>query len=162
MSPHLRSPSVHLDGLSGADVEAFIGQQIRLRRMLMGLTQTQLASLLDVTFQHVHQFERGHHLNASRLYALSRVLMVSVEVLFPAIEADSDGSAPSTLQESPANPRQVDLDLKHDGREQPQALAIVKAFRLLDSDNRRKILAWMNDLVSNPNTPAPRLTGAGT
>ena len=162
MSPRLRSRSVHPDKLSGSDLEAFIGQQIRLRRMLMGLTQAELASLLGVASQHVHQFERGLHLNASRLYALSRALKVSVEVLFPAIQTIFDKAVAGAPQDSPTNPLQVDLDLKHDGRGQPQALAIVKAFRQLSSDDRHKISAWINDLVVDPSTPAPKLSGHDT
>ena len=162
MSPRLRSRSAHPDKLSGSDLEAFIGQQIRLRRMLMGLTQMELASLLGVASQHVHQFERGLHLNASRLYALSRALKIPVEVLFPARQTISDKAAVSALQKPPANPLQVDLDLKHDGRGQPQALAIAKAFRQLASDDRRKILAWINDLVVDPSTPTPKVSGQDT
>ena len=158
MSPRSESRSAHSNELSGSDLEAFIGQQIRLRRMLMGLTQAQLASLLGVASQHVHQFERGLHLNASRLYALSKAMLVPVEILFPPRRVSSEMAPLGPLQNSLDNLTQVDLELKHDGRLQPQALAIVKAFRQMSLDDRGRVLAWVNALNTDPGTPAPELS----
>lgn len=153
MPPRIQSSSAHVSELSGSALETFVGRQIRLRRMLMGFTQAQLATLLGVSFQHVHQFERGYHLNASRLYAISRALSVPVESFFPNISSAYPEHDPDVVQ------AQLDLKLKNDGREQPEILTIVNAFqRLKSSEDRKKILTWIDGLCRDPSVPAPSLS----
>ena len=121
--------------------------------MLVGLTQVQLATLLGVSFQHVHQFERGYHLNASRLYTISRALSVPVEVFFP------DGSAPHAAYDPDTGGTRLDLGLKQDGRAQPELLVIVNVFqRMTSAADRQKLLTWVNDLCRDPSVPAPILS----
>lgn len=121
--------------------------------MLVGLTQVQLATLLGVSFQHVHQFERGYHLNASRLYTISRALSVPVEVFFP------NGSAPHAAYDPDTGGTRLDLGLKQDGRAQPELLAIVNVFqRMTSAADRQKLLTWVNDLCRDPSVPAPILS----
>lgn len=152
MPPRIQPSSAHVGELSGSTLETFVGRQIRLRRMLVGLTQMQLATLLGVSFQHVHQFERGYHLNASRLYTISRALSVPVEMLFP------DGPAPQGTYDQNTAGTRLDLGLPHDGRAQPELLVIVNAFqRMTSKSDRQKLLSWVNDLCRDPGVPTPML-----
>ena len=153
MPPRIQPSSAHVSEPSGSTLEAFVGRQIRFRRMLMGFTQAQVATLLGVSFQHIHQFERGYHLNASRLYALSRALSVPVGMLFPSTSSALSPPDPDVVR----NP--LDLSLKDDGREQPEILIIVNAFqRLRSPESRKKILAWIDGLSQDPSLPAPSLS----
>ena len=153
MRPRIQPSSAHVGELSGSALESFVGRQIRLRRMLVGLTQVQLATLLGVSFQHVHQFERGYHLNASRLYTISRALSIPVGMLFP------DGSAPHAAYDPDTGGARVDLGLKDDGRAQPEVRVILKVFqRLTSAADRQKLLTWVNDLCRDPSVPAPALS----
>lgn len=152
MPPRIQPSSAHVRELSGSALEAFVGRQIRLRRMLMGLTQMQLATLLGVSSQHVHQFERGYHLNASRLYTISRALSVPVVMLFP------DVPAPHGTYDQDTGGTRLDLGLQHDGRAQPELLVIVNAFQQMTSRaDRQKLLSWVNSLCRDPSVPAPML-----
>lgn len=153
MPPRIQPSSAHVGELNGSALEAFVGRQIRLRRMLMGFTQVQLATLLGVSFQHVHQFERGYHLNASRLYAISRALSVPVGMLFPTASLPHSAIDPDVIR------AELDLSLKDDGREQPEILVIVNAFqRMKSSAERRKLLMWVDGLRRDSSVPAPSLS----
>jgi transcriptional regulator with XRE-family HTH domain len=60
-----------------------VGNRIRMRRMMLGLSQTALADTLGITFQQVQKYEKGvNRVGASRLLAISQTLGVSVSFLF--------------------------------------------------------------------------------
>ncbi|MEM7226962.1 MAG: helix-turn-helix transcriptional regulator [Pseudomonadota bacterium] len=72
-------------------IERYIGQRIRERRVLLGLTQQQLAQLIGVTYQQAHKYERGvNRVSAGRLYQISQVLGVSVGYFYEDYE-ESNG-----------------------------------------------------------------------
>jgi transcriptional regulator with XRE-family HTH domain len=75
------------EGTSGVD--ALVGQRLRELRMLAGLSQTDLAAAIGLTFQQLQKYERGiNRISASRLYLLARHLGVPVTALF----SDVDGA----------------------------------------------------------------------
>lgn len=154
MVPRAMPPPALAGGSDKPVLEVSIGRQIRLRRMLTGLTQAQLATLLGVTYQHVHQFERGHHLNASRLYAISRALAVPIEMFFLNVDASLGSSLLDSGMASDATNLPLENGLMGDGRQQPEILTMVKAFQKIKSqDDRKRLLMWINDLSRNPNVP---------
>ena len=58
-------------------IDVHVGNRIRLRRTLLGLSQEKLASLLGLTFQQVQKYERGmNRVGASRLWDIGKVLEV--------------------------------------------------------------------------------------
>lgn len=64
-------------------IDVHVGQRIRLRRTLLGLSQERLGEALGVTFQQVQKYERGvNRVGASRLFDLSRVLDVPISFFF--------------------------------------------------------------------------------
>ncbi len=64
-------------------VDVHVGQRLRLRRKLSGLSQTELGEKIGVTFQQLQKYESGaNRTNASRLFDLSRVLDVPVSYFF--------------------------------------------------------------------------------
>ena len=68
-------------------VERHVGLRIRQRRILLGLTQQQLAELIGVTYQQAHKYERGvNRISAGRLYEIARVLGVTVGYFFEGID----------------------------------------------------------------------------
>lgn len=76
-------------------VDVHVGSRVRLRRMLLGLSQEKLGEQLGLTFQQIQKYEKGvNRIGASRLYDLSRVLGVGVDFFFDdfkASEAPQDG-----------------------------------------------------------------------
>ncbi|MGM0422370.1 MAG: helix-turn-helix domain-containing protein [Pseudomonadota bacterium] len=68
---------------SSSPVDAHVGAKLRTRRNLMGMSQDDLASQIDVTYQQVQKYENGmNRIGASRLYEISRVLKVAVGYFF--------------------------------------------------------------------------------
>ncbi len=69
------------------DVERRVGARVRERRIMLGLTQQQLADLIGVTYQQAHKYERGiNRVSAGRLYEIARVLSVPVGYFFDGVE----------------------------------------------------------------------------
>lgn len=59
-------------------LDVIIGSQLRLRRKMMGLSQSALAKRMGVTFQQVQKYERGSNsMNARRLFEVAQLLQVS-------------------------------------------------------------------------------------
>ena len=84
------------DGLGEAiqettqELERYVGQRIRERRTMLGLTQQKLAEMVGVTYQQAHKYERGiNRISAGRLFELSQVLGVSVGFFFDGASAPS-------------------------------------------------------------------------
>ena len=64
-------------------IDVHVGSRIRLRRILLGMTQDSLASALGLTFQQIQKYERGaNRVGASRLFDISRVLGVPISYFF--------------------------------------------------------------------------------
>lgn len=64
-------------------VDTHVGSRVRLRRMLLGLSQEKLAERLGLTFQQVQKYEKGtNRIGASRLFDLAQVLGVSVQFFY--------------------------------------------------------------------------------
>ena len=64
-------------------VDTYVGQRIRDKRNERGMSQTEVANALGVTFQQVQKYERGtNRVGASRLFDLSGILSVPVQYFF--------------------------------------------------------------------------------
>ena len=60
-------------GRSTAAIDDHVGARIRERRIMLGLTQQQLAEMIGVTYQQAHKYERGiNRVSAGRLYEIAR------------------------------------------------------------------------------------------
>jgi transcriptional regulator with XRE-family HTH domain len=60
---------------SANHIDAHVGSRIRLRRMLMGMSQERLGEAVGLTFQQIQKYERGtNRVSASRLYDLAEGL----------------------------------------------------------------------------------------
>ena len=64
-------------------VDVHVGSRVRLRRMLLGMSQEKLGEHLGLTFQQVQKYEKGiNRIGASRLFDLSQVLGVPVQFFY--------------------------------------------------------------------------------
>ncbi len=72
------------DDPGGPDpVDVHVGSRIRLRRTLMGMSQTALADSVGLTFQQIQKYEKGgNRVSASRLWQFGQVLDVPVSFFF--------------------------------------------------------------------------------
>ena len=83
-------------------VDAHVGSRVRLRRMLLGMSQERLGESMGLTFQQVQKYEKGvNRIGASRLFQISKILDVPVQFFFE--EAPGfDGQAPAGTAEGEA------------------------------------------------------------
>ena len=64
-------------------IDVHVGSRLRMRRMLVGMSQEKLGESLEVTFQQVQKYERGaNRISASRLFDISHILDVPVQYFF--------------------------------------------------------------------------------
>jgi transcriptional regulator with XRE-family HTH domain len=64
-------------------VDKHVGKRVRMRRMMLGLSQTALGDALNLTFQQVQKYEKGmNRISASSLQHISQILQVPVVFFF--------------------------------------------------------------------------------
>ena len=67
-------------------IDDHVGGQIRERRIMLGLTQQQLAAMIGVTYQQAHKYERGiNRVSAGRLYEIARALSAPIGYFYEGI-----------------------------------------------------------------------------
>lgn len=60
-----------------------IGRRIKRRRLELSLTQEELATILDVSFQQIHRYESGKdRINVDKLQAIANALLVPISYFF--------------------------------------------------------------------------------
>jgi transcriptional regulator with XRE-family HTH domain len=69
------------------DTDKHVGTRIRERRIMLGLSQQQMADLIGVTYQQAHKYERGiNRISAGRLFEIAQVLGVPVGFFYEGLE----------------------------------------------------------------------------
>ncbi len=92
----LRSEGTKSAGGRGraVDVDRIVSGRIRQRRIMLGLTQQQMAELIGVTYQQAHKYETAiNRISAGRLYQIAQALGVEVAYFYQDMEANAN-SAP--------------------------------------------------------------------
>src|SRR4051812_47058615 len=76
-------------------VDKYVGSRVRMRRIMLGMSQEKLGEALGLTFQQVQKYEKGTtRVGASRLQQISKILQVPVSFLFdggPSGTTNSEG-----------------------------------------------------------------------
>ena len=114
-------------------IDKHVGSRVRMRRMMLEMSQEKLGDALDLTFQQIQKYEKGtNRIGASRLQQISSILQVPVSFFFegaPATGHEVDG-----LSEAPSPAYISDFLATSDG------LALTRAFvRIKDAKLRRRI-----------------------
>jgi transcriptional regulator with XRE-family HTH domain len=119
-------------------IDKHVGARVRMRRLMVGMSQGKLGEALDVTFQQVQKYEKGaNRIGASRLQQLARVLEVPPAFFF-------DGSAVG-FAESNGSSHSVDFVLTTEGLQLNRAFAAIR-----DAKVRKRILDLVESLSSTP------------
>jgi transcriptional regulator with XRE-family HTH domain len=120
-------------------IDKHVGSRVRMRRMMLQMSQEKLGEELALTFQQVQKYEKGtNRIGASRLQQIAQVLQVPVSFFFegaPGASAPPDGGAPSPNFVS-------DFLASADG------LALTRAFmRLKNPKLRRRIVDLVEEIA---------------
>lgn len=74
-------------------IDLHVGSRVRMRRMLLGMSQEKLGEALGVTFQQVQKYEKGmNRIGASRLQDIAKILEASPSFFFE--DAPTGGGEP--------------------------------------------------------------------
>ncbi|MGE5476706.1 MAG: helix-turn-helix domain-containing protein [Bacteroidales bacterium] len=118
-------------------IDVHVGNRVRLRRTLLGMSQEKLGEALGLTFQQVQKYERGaNRIGASRLYDLSRVLDVPVSYFFEDMGEETMAASPRYMVRATEDPPEME-----DGRMvQRETLELVRAYyRIRDPEVRKQV-----------------------
>ena len=117
-------------------VDVHVGARARMRRTLLGMTQTDLGDALDLTFQQVQKYERGtNRISASRLLALARVLDVPIDYFFEDMPPKVAAISPATKKRGKAKKLPMD---EPDLLVKRETLELVRAYYKIEDANVRK------------------------
>jgi transcriptional regulator with XRE-family HTH domain len=122
-------------------IDKHVGSRVRMRRMMVSMSQEKLGDALGLTFQQVQKYEKGtNRIGASRLQQISLILQVPVSFFFEGAppppgspEGFGEASSPASVQE---------ILSTSDG------LALVKAFaQIQNAKLRRRIVDLVQEMA---------------
>lgn len=129
-------------------IDVHVGNRIRLRRTLLGMSQEKLAALLGLTFQQVQKYERGmNRVGASRLWDIGKVLEVPISFFYEDMDKSVASQSPRMFSLPDAQPSYLlDNEFKEisDPMQREESIELVKAYYKIPN---RKAAKQMYDLM---------------
>jgi transcriptional regulator with XRE-family HTH domain len=126
-------------------VDRYVGSRVRMRRIMLGMSQEKLGEALGLTFQQVQKYEKGtNRVGASRIQQIAEILQVPVSFLFEGGPSGmtsaggvSEGSSPSYVSDFLAT---------------SEGLTLTRAFtRISDAKLRRSIVELVEQIAAHEN-----------
>lgn len=120
-------------------IDKHVGSRVRMRRMMVGMSQEKLGEHLGITFQQIQKYEKGtNRIGASRLQNISEVLSVPVSFFFEGLE--NAPGLPSGMQEPSS-------EFVHEIYNSTETMQLTRAFaRISDPKVRRRVLDLVRSL----------------
>jgi len=144
-------PRTKVDENGPNPVDVFVGNKVKSRRMILGLSQEDLAKSIGLTFQQVQKYERGtNRISVSRLVDICKVLKAPVDYFF---EGTANMMRPGT--------RNLALKGMSDGKQEVlepdtltkrDVLELVRAYSTIKSPQLKKQILEMARAMSNSDT----------
>ncbi|WP_018901308.1 helix-turn-helix transcriptional regulator [Rhizobium sp. 2MFCol3.1] len=121
-------------------IDGYVGERVRLRRKMLGMSQASLAEALGITFQQIQKYEKGiNRIGASRLLRMAEIFGVTVGYFFEdGVGATGDDSV------------RPETDAVAAFMASKEGIALGKAFIAIEDPNvRQKLLALTRSLGSS-------------
>ncbi len=136
------SASAKRDGPHPVDVH--VGARIKLRRMILGLSQESLGKALGLTFQQIQKYEKGvNRIGASRVFELSQLLDVPVQFFYDDFGYGGPAQA-SGFAESDGRDEVMDLV------NSPEGVQLCRHFSgIKDPDVKKRVLELVRSIAEN-------------
>jgi len=118
-----------------------VGARVRMRRLMLGLSQTKLGDALHLTFQQVQKYEKGaNRIGAGRLQQIGNILQVPVSFFFE--------GAPDTLGHKRTGPDAPSPAYVSEFLASSHGLALIKAFmKIKEAKLRRTIVDLVTEIA---------------
>jgi transcriptional regulator with XRE-family HTH domain len=122
-----------------------VGARVRMRRMMLGMSQEKLGDALGLTFQQVQKYEKGaNRIGASRLQQISQILQVPVSFFFEGAPTAPGHEPQDGISQAPSPAYISDFLATSDG------LALTKAFMgIKDAKLRRRIVDLVEQIAGD-------------
>ena len=123
-------------------IDVYVGSRIRMRRMMLGMSQEKLAASLGLTFQQVQKYEKGaNRIGSSRLHLISEILDVPVSFFFEGVAGAGDSTSASKSSQN--------MDYVTDFIATHEGLAMARAFgKIKDARLKRRLVALVEQLTA--------------
>ncbi len=119
-------------------IDAQVGNRVRLRRMLIGMSQERLGELLGLTFQQVQKYEKGvNRIGAGRLFEVSRILGVNIDYFYEGVNNQLAGG----FADNPSSPPVMEFVSSGEGLQLSLAFMKIK-----DPKLRKRVLELVKQL----------------
>jgi transcriptional regulator with XRE-family HTH domain len=127
-------------------VDKHVGSRVRMRRLMLEMSQIQLADGLGLTFQQVQKYEKGaNRISASRLQQISQILRVPVPFFFEGVP----GQVAATVEIAESDSYVNDFLATWDG------MALVKAFMRIQDQKLRHAVVRLVEQIVPEDAPEP-------
>jgi transcriptional regulator with XRE-family HTH domain len=121
-------------------VDRHVGSRVRMRRIMLGMSQEKLGEGLGLTFQQIQKYEKGtNRIGASRIQQISEILQVPVSFLFEGSPGSSTG-----FDAAPSPAYVADFLATSEG------LALIRAFTRVPNIKLRRAIVDMVELIGLP------------
>src|SRR5215510_10091445 len=128
-------------------VDKYVGSRVRMRRIMLGMSQEKLGEALGLTFQQIQKYEKGtNRVGASRIQQISEVLQVPVSFLF---EGGPSGSAAAEGFGDNGSPTYVS-----DFLATSEGLALTRAFTKITDAKLRRSIVDLVEKIADQELPA--------
>jgi transcriptional regulator with XRE-family HTH domain len=126
-------------------IDKHVGSRVRMRRMMLSMSQEKLGDALGLTFQQVQKYEKGtNRIGASRLQQIANILQVPVSFFFEGAPHVPGTGRLEGMGEAPSPAYVSDFLATSDG------LALTKAFtRIHDPKLRRRIVDLVEQIAAS-------------
>jgi len=124
--------------------DKYVGSRVRMRRLMLSMSQEKLGEKLGLTFQQVQKYEKGtNRIGASRLQHIAQILKVPVSFFFEGV------SGPGKQAEDGSSKPPV-ADYVSDFLSSSDGLALTKAFtNIKDSKLRRRVVDLVEEIAGD-------------
>lgn len=137
-------------------VDVHVGQRLRVRRSLLGMSQEKLAEAIGLTFQQIQKYERGtNRVSAGRLYQFSKILGVPIAYfyeqfgeVFPSQSIASYGFSDQDQEEFGGPTLGSAAESEPDLMKRKETLDLVRAYySIQDPKIRKDVLKLMKSMA---------------
>ncbi|MDX2050591.1 MAG: helix-turn-helix domain-containing protein [Rickettsiaceae bacterium] len=138
------------------DIDRHVGYRLRSRRMMLGMSQSDLSEAVRVSVQQVQKYEKAtNRISSGRLYAFAELLMVPVSFFFKGLKPETENKYESQeendfLDHIFARDKREPFDANRNSSDK-EVLSLVKSFAEIKDPNVRKKIVDLVKSLSEDN-----------
>ena len=119
-------------------VDVFVGNKLREKRIMLGLSQDAVGKTLGLSFQQIQKYERGvNRISSSRLYEFSKILSAPVGYFFDGIEFQANDNQPA------ARVAEESSEYKYDEMYSRETLELMRSYYSIKDEKSKKLMYQM-------------------